>query len=286
MSVNQIGSILVVVSAAFYGLQPLFAFSLYDLGMTPLSVFVLRFGIAALMMMVFLLLTGRKILPGFSWTSLAFGVCMAGAALGYYTAGQRLGFNLAVMLLFSFPVFVTLFIAFQTRSAPTGFRLIALVCGLLGTWIIIGSGDLSGDPLGYALGLGAACSYGIAMIISARRKVDDAWVDVFWVAIGAFTILAVYAASSGQIVLITMNSIALGAGLAFSATIMATGLLLMGIDKVGPSDAATLALSEAFFATALSTLFLGDQLTLALIMGGALIMASAVIISRQKAPVS
>ena len=67
---------------------------------------------------------------------------------------------------------------------------------------------------------------------------------------------------------IGLHSLGLGAGLAFSATIMATGLLIAGIAKIGASDAATLALFEAFFAALFSVMFLGDPASIGLVGGG------------------
>ena len=72
-----------------------------SVGLDPLSVLVLRFGCSMILMGGYLVLTRRQIRKHFDIRALLFGFCMAGSALGYYVAGQRIGFSLAVMLLFA-----------------------------------------------------------------------------------------------------------------------------------------------------------------------------------------
>ena len=137
-----------IISALFYALQPLFATGLYQLGWIPLSVLVLRFGCSMILMGGYLLLTRRQIRNHFDIRALLFGFCMAGSALGYYVAGQRIGFSLAVMLLFAFPVGVTLFFAFKARRMPSPLKLAALALSVCGTYWVVGGGPVTLDGLG------------------------------------------------------------------------------------------------------------------------------------------
>lgn len=275
-----VGVLLVVVSALFYSLQPLFASGLYALGWQPLAVLVLRFGASLALMSLFLTITRRRAFTHFDWRALAFGLCMAGSALGYYTAGQRIGFSLAVMLLFAFPVGVTLYFSARAQQWPARSKLLALSLCVLGTYWVIGGGSGEFDAVGVAAGLGAACCYGTAMVLTDGRDVADPWVDVFWVSAGAVTALGIALWLTATPLPLDYWSLVLGSGLALSATIMATGLLIAGIARIGASDAATLALFEAFFAAAISVWFLGDPATLGLFGGGLMIVAGAVILTR------
>ena len=274
------GAALVIISALFYALQPLFATGLYQLGWIPLSVLVLRFGCSMILMGGYLVLMRRQIRKHFDIRALLFGFCMAGSALGYYVAGQRIGFSLAVMLLFAFPVGVTLFFAFKARRMPSPLKLAALALSVCGTYWVVGGGPVTLDGLGVAAGLAAACCYGTAMVITDGRQVQDPWVDVFWVSVGAVGILGTALIVQGVDFPIGLHSLGLGAGLAFSATIMATGLLIAGIAKIGASDAATLALFEAFFAALFSVMFLGDPASIGLVGGGLLILLGAGLLTR------
>ena len=283
MSNHFIGVCLVVISALCFSLQPLFASALYELGWSPLTVLVLRFGFAVLIMGTLLSMLRRNLKSGFELKALLFGFCMAGSALGYYTAGQRLGFSLAVVLLFAFPVGVTVFLALRAKAWPSAIRLLALGISVIGTYWVIGGIQGEFDWVGVVVGLGAAVCYGSAMVISDGRVVRDPWVDVFWVSVGAVCILGAFALYQGSIVEMSVQAVLLGAGLAVTATILATGLLIAGIARVGGSDAATISLSEALFSATLAVWLLGDSVTAGLVVGGALILLGAGLLSRSPA---
>ena len=280
MNSYLVGLSLVVISALCFSLQPLFASALYELGWVPLSVLVLRFGCSVALMAGFLLLTRRPVLALFDARALVFGLCMAGSALGYYTAGQRLGFSLAVVLLFSFPVGVTCFLALRARQMPSPLRWIALGSAVLGTYWVIGGPSGPGDWIGISAGLGAACCYGLAMIISDGRVVRDPWIDVFWVSVGASLVLMAACWAMGVTLQPSSTALLLGMGLAVSATILATGLLIAGIARIGASDASTISLSEALFSALFAVVWLGDSASSGLIGGGFLIVFGAYLLTR------
>jgi drug/metabolite transporter (DMT)-like permease len=275
------GFFLVLLAAFCYGLQPLFASFAYAGGANPVGLLLARFAIAASLLLM--LMQRRRI----GWPSarlvrqnLILGVGYGLAALGYYSACRATSVSLAVILMYSFPAFVTLVSITWLGERTSRLKLLALLLALGGVTLATGL-SLAGLSVGALWALFAAMAYGSAIIYGTRRiRHDNPLASAAVVLLGCAATFAVAALlqearfpATGQAWLATL-------GLALFATLIPVAAFLAGSPAVGPSTAATLSTVEPLVAVAIAVWLMGEQLTLGMLGGGVMVLLAAVCLAR------
>lgn len=278
------GFILVIIAAISYGLQPFFAHFAYNDGANPVGLLTSRFIIAALLMICWLKikrirLPGRKLFL----QSMLIGVGYAGAALGYYSASHTTSISLAVILMFSFPDFVTLYSILFLRECTTASRLISMILAMSG--VILAAGiELKGDMNGILWALFAAISYGAAIIYGSHNaKPENPFASACSILFGCVLTLGI--ASLFQHIGLPQSISGWSAtlGLAVFATILPIATFISGSPRIGAANASTLSTLEPVVAVLIAVSLIGEQLNFAVYLGGAMVLAAAFVLSRQSA---
>ncbi|NVK42810.1 MAG: EamA family transporter [Oceanospirillaceae bacterium] len=275
------GFALVLLSAFCYGLQPLFAHFAYSSGADPVGLLLVRFSLAAGMMLLWLK-AQRVRLPSLRLLgpSLLIGIGYAAAALGYYSASRTTSVSLAVILMFSFPAFVTLYsILFMDEKASWG-RILSMLLATVGVALSTGM-HLKGDLTGIGWALFAAVSYGAAILYgTAKVPPQNPLTSAAVILIGgALTFTCAWllkGASWPQTALGWSSTL----GLALFATILPIATFVSGSPRVGASDASTLSTLEPIVAVTIAVLLIGEEMTPSLLGGGAMVVVAAVMLSR------
>jgi len=220
-------------------------------GVTPISLLFFRFTLAAVIMIGIARMRGeamprRRTLLGFA---LMGGVGYVGQSLSYFTA-----------LTMANAGFVALLSAIFHGERLTRYRIFAAVLALAGAALTVGP-QLDARPLRVLLGIGAAliCSVYIMAGTSLLR--------------GAAPI------ASSAVTLPTGT----GGWIGVVAIVVAVTTFLMGLKLIGPTHASGLSTLEPVTTVVLSALLLGESIGLWTAVGGALILAGALMLSR-KAP--
>ncbi|WP_018352717.1 EamA family transporter [Longispora albida] len=264
------GSALVLLSAAGFGLAPLFATRAYDAGISVPSLLFLRFGLAAAALFAYLALRGT--LPRRTARELAglalLGVLYAMVALGYFTALKHVSPALAVLLLYLYPAFVAL----SGRDRLLG----AVAVSMAGMVLVVGK------PGGASL-LGIGCAAGAAVVyaayILAGNKLAAAIPPLETTAYVALVSAVVFAGLG-----LGRGDLDLGFGLAswadvlavsFLATVLAIGCFFAGMRSLGPTRASILSMAEPVIGILAAWLFLGSTLNAVQLLGGAIVLAGA-----------
>ena len=147
-----IGPLLIVISAISFGTLPIFARLAYAAGATPTTVLLLRFVLAALMMVCVMIVRRipfprRHVLLGLV---LMGAVGYVGQSLSYFTALTLASAGLVALLLYLYPAIVTLLSALILKERLTPLKLGAVLLALVGTALTIGPTG-SGRTLGILL---------------------------------------------------------------------------------------------------------------------------------------
>ena len=123
-----IGVFLVVVSAASFGTNPIFARIAYHAGANPNTFLFIRFAIASAAMLLIMTIRGLKWPRGWLFVSLVImgGVGFAGLNLSFYTALTLAPVNLVVVIAFMYPALVTLLSAIFLKQPITNQKIVAL----------------------------------------------------------------------------------------------------------------------------------------------------------------
>lgn len=276
------GFMLVVIAAISYGLQPFFAYFAYMDGANPVGLLIARFIIAAIVMLCFLKI--KKIrLPRNKplLQSMLIGVGYAGAALGYYNASHTTSVSLAVILMFSFPAFVTLYSILFLRESATVGRMVSMILAMFG--VILAAGiELRGDLKGILWALFAAISYGTAIIYGSHSvKPDSPLASACTVLFGCVLTLAI----AGLFQHISLPQSASGwsaiLGLALFATILPIATFISGSPRIGAANASTLSTLEPVVAVLIAVSLIGEQLNLSIYIGGLMVLTAAFLLSRE-----
>ena len=276
------GVLAAVGSATAFGITIVVQRRLATRGLPVTAALSVRFGIAALALLLFLAVRRAALLPvrGERVRALSLGaVGYAGEAAIFYLALQR-GTAAAVSLLFyAYPAIVTLLeVALRLRPARLiAFGVVAL--STLGAVLVVVTGDrVSISPAGVGFALAAAGSFSVYMLASQHliRRSEPAVVGAY-VAGGASLALAVAGLALGtwrvpadDLPLLALNGV---------ATAVAFALLYLALANLAAGAAAVVMTLEAFVAVALAAVVLGERIRPMQLLGGLAIVAAAVLVA-------
>ena len=162
------GFILIFISAVSFGAVPIFTEFVYREGLNTQSVLFLRFSIAAVIMWI-LVFSLKKKLPEkrdlITLFLLGF-LGYAGQSFSYFKALVFIPPSLVSILLYLYPVIVTLISIFILKERITLRKITALILAVGGTILVIGFKKGS-DIRGILLGISAAVIYSVYIITSS-----------------------------------------------------------------------------------------------------------------------
>jgi drug/metabolite transporter (DMT)-like permease len=164
------------------------------------------------------------------------------------------------------------------REPVDATRLAALTltsCGLV--LVLAGAGTGALDPLGAGLALTAAVIYATYVVVGEglMRRVDPQVLAAL-VCTGAAVSLAAGSSAFGDLQPGRLTAAGWGwlAALALVSTVLALGLFLAGLRRVGPTTASILATVEPLMTVLLAFLVFGEALGAVQLAGAALVLAA------------
>ncbi|NMF89619.1 DMT family transporter [Aromatoleum petrolei] len=277
-----VGAAYVAVSAAAFGAMAIFARFASGSGADVVTVLFLRFLISAVLMSAVMLATRRR------WPSAGnAAVLVAMGGIGYvaqsYAFFEALNFasaGLVALLLYLYPILVTLLGAVFLRQRLTRGRVVAVLTALAGTALTIG-GELSGRPLGIILGVAAALIYSIYILVGNRVMAREAPLA------SATVVMMAAAAVYGGLVGVAGATWPQGVTgwvavllIAIVSTVIAMVSFFIGLQKLGAADAASLSTLEPVVTFVLAAIFLGEAIEFNQVIGGAVILAAVIWLAR------
>ncbi len=290
-----VGLLIALASACAFGSSGALAKGLIAAGWTPAAAVVWRVALGALALVVpaALALRGRWRTLGTGWRSvLLFGlVAVAGCQLAYFQAVERLSVAVALLLEFSGGVLlVVLWLWFRKGRRPRRLTLIGSAIALVGLTLVVDVfGALNVDPVGVIWGLTAALGMAAYFIISED---ESHGIPTIAVAAGGLLVGALVLLLAGAVGVIDIvwqpSSIRLAGwsapwwvgvvALGLFAAAFAYGSGVAAVRRLGSKLASFVGLSEVIFAVAWAWLLLAEVPAPVQLLGGALIIAGAVVV--------
>ncbi len=278
---RRFGLVLIIISAASFGVMPIFARLAYNAGAEPITVLFLRFTIAAVVMNLIMVL-GRTAYPrGLILLELILlgAICYVGESLAYFLALKMTSAGLVALLLYIYPALVTALSAIFLKEHLTRIMFVALFLALSGTALtlrISGGGSL----LGILLGIAAAVDYAIYILLGSRivRRSGP---------IGSTTVIITSTAGvyAGIVAIRGMTYPTTSTGwiaiiaIALISTVLAFVTFFAGLKRIGPTGASTLSTFEPIVAVVLAAIVLGETISPYQVFGGILILAAVVLLA-------
>lgn len=279
------GYLLAALAAATYGTNPAFAVPLYDMGMNPTSVLLLRymFGLPILLLMMWwrgidMKLQRKAVVP-----VATLGILMGLSSLGLFESYKYMNSGLASTLLFIYPVMVAVLMSFffhERFRITTGICLVVMAAGLV--LLLRTDGGITVSGMGCLLVFVSSLTYAFYIVMTNVSKTIQAvptlkllfyqlliGSSVFWfmLAIGEpFTFPPQPSA--------WLNVLAL----AVLPTVVSLSCTTIAIHCIGPTPTAIFGALEPVTAVVLSVFVLGQGLTGREILGGLLIVAATTMV--------
>ncbi|MDJ0702017.1 MAG: EamA family transporter [Leptolyngbyaceae cyanobacterium MO_188.B28] len=279
---DHVGVLLVMLSALGFGTLAIFGKLAYAQGLDPLSALSWRLGGATVALWGWLLLRNQRQVPlsaAISALSLgAIGYALQSAlffnALSYASAG------LTALMFYTYPAFVALISWGTTRQAPTSWQLKVLGLSLLGCWFTLDVSHEIVQPLGILLGISAGAGYALYMTLSSRlvRNVPPIQAAAFMLLGATATVGSITVVLQGVVIPTTTSGLSAVLGLAVISTALPIVFLFAGLRRLRVVPAAILSTLEPALAVVMGIWLLGEQLQLAQLLGGAMIISSALLL--------
>jgi drug/metabolite transporter (DMT)-like permease len=275
------GTALVLVSALSFGTLGILAKGATTAGFDTFTLLLVRFGLAVPILLA-IALAGRfpwptaKNMPGL----VLMGGLYVGQSLCFFQALNYIPVSLVSLLLYMYPVFVTIASVTMLGERMTRVKWLALSLAVLGSALTIGPVS-GGDPVGLLYGLGTALFYAAYLVIGTRamKGVHPGTGSVVVLSVAAVT-YAVTVAFTGFNPPGAASGWAYAVVLAVIPTAVAISTLLSGLEKIGPVNTSTISAIEPLVTALLAAVLLKETLHPIQILGGALILSAVLILAR------
>ena len=291
MNPQQLGALMVLLSAAGFATLAIFIKLAYAAGANTLTILTLRFTLASLMLWAILKPLGLS--PRMDRKTL-FQLFLMGA-LGYGSMSllftltvQYLPASLAEILLFTYPAIVSILSFILGEDQFSWLKGGALAACLAGLIFILGLSFEGINPLGLATGLGGAIIYSIYILVGNRvLKKAHSLVATTYVCSSAAAIFLLSSLVSGSLILtLPLNGWLSIIGIALFATIVGILAFFMGLTRVGAANASIISTAEPVITVILSVIILGEHLTGWQLVGAGLVVGSIILLQLSPRPES
>jgi drug/metabolite transporter (DMT)-like permease len=279
---DPIGRLIVVVGACLLGTIGVFSVTYYDHGGDSASLVFLRFAAAGagFWLLAFARRAWRfppRLIPA----AVVLGGLQLGTAWGLIKGFDVAPVSLVVLIFYIYPLLATLLAVPLLRERLTLGRLLLLALGIGGVALAVGAPG-SVPIAGVALGLLAAVCVSVNIVASRYLMLRES--------INALDLLPLVWLPPA----ILMTAIAVGKGVSFpteaAGWLGASGVVVLGtflglimfytgVRRIGAANTSLLATLEPFVAVLLAFAFLDESLTAVQLVGGAMILATAVLLS-------
>ncbi|MFC4536976.1 DMT family transporter [Sphaerisporangium dianthi] len=267
---------LIVASAACFGAMAIFAKVAYASGADVHGALLVRFGVAAVVLLAVMALTSSSWPRGRDLRLLvAMGaVGYVGQSLTYFTALTRIPAGLVAVLFYTYPVLVAICAAVLARRMPAMLTLGASGAATLGVALVAGP-KLEGDLPGIVLAVAAAVIYTGYILAGGRLPGGTG-------PLASTTIVCLAATSVyGGAWLAHTPSFPSGitgwsaaAATAVVSTVIAIVAFFAGLRLLGAAPSAAVSSTEPVVTSVLAFLVFGEHLTPVQIVGAVLVCAS------------
>jgi len=268
------GLVLVLVSAVAYGTLPVLAKLAYGTGIRPPALLAARFAIASAL---FALLTRRKAPPWRERLRLwGLGLVFVTNTFTYFTALETVPAATVALLIYSYPVIVTLLAALAGLEVLRLRSLVSAVLAFAGCAFTASGPVAVGAGVGFALV--TAVIYATYIVLGTRFgtgvPAETAALHVAQVCAAAYI---PWALLDGRGIPADPWPWLLVVAIAVVPTVIALRTFLSGLARIGPARAAVLSSLEVVVTMALSLTLLGERLGPRQWLGAALILGGVVL---------
>ena len=281
----------IVIAGILWGTSGLFVNVMSPLGFSVTQIMSVRGTVSFFAMLLYAIIFDRKRLR-IPFTHLllyvACGVCLFFTGWCYFSSMRMTSVSTAVVLMYTAPIYVSVFSACFLSEKFTKMKTLSIAGMLVGCALVSGIvGGIALDAVGLLLGFGsglAYAGYNILTKIAMRRGGHPITLTVY--AFGVMSLVACIAAPPWETVAVAakdpLTSIPLCIGLGVVTYIVPYFLYTLSLRTLPAGTASALSIVEPMAATLFSLVFLHESIHPVSWVGIVLILASTLLLSREK----
>lgn len=289
MNKFYLGSGLVILSAACFGIMPLLALSAYAGGVSVSTLLFWRFVLATLVFFGYLLIIRKQI----SLTrGNVFSLFLLGGVLytlqssTYFTSVKFIQPSLAVLIFYTYPIMVMVLSVFIEKEKLTKQILAAIGLCILGLILVLGNSLGEVRWPGVLLSFAAALVYSLYNVLGNRvvKQLSPVVTTAFVCLFASFSFLVIGLSQGGIAFHFSLPVWGAVLGIAFFSTVVALLTYFCGMELIGASKASILSTMEPVVTILCSLILLHERLNLIQGIGGLAVLAGAVLVVSAKKP--
>ncbi|MBM4337932.1 MAG: EamA family transporter [Deltaproteobacteria bacterium] len=295
MKRNEIhGYLYILIGSTLWGVSSVIAKALFNIGLPPAELILVRLTLATLILLIILLIYDRRrviISPkDLSYFLILGGVAVTGMNFFYYFTISKIHVGPAILLQYLQPVWVSLYAFFFQKEPISGKKIAALLLAMAGCYLVVGGFQidlLRLNRVGIVSGLIASFFFTFYALYGEKGlKKYDPWTLILY-GFGISAICYMFLVSPMKII---QGGHPLKVWIAFLyiaifSTLIPFGFYFKGMERIRATRASITATWEPVIAGFAAYLVLGEVLYPLQFFGGIAMIAAIVLlqISREKA---
>jgi drug/metabolite transporter (DMT)-like permease len=288
---GTLGYLYVALAAALFAISGTASKFLFHSGITPYQLIQLRTTLAFTCLLIWLCLRHSALLR-ISVTDLpyfmALGVLGIGAAQFLYLfAISKINVAAAILLHYTGPVFVALYVGLVQRQKIGMLSVLAISGTLVGCFLVVGAYNLqlvALNRIGIISGMLAAVAFAIYSVLSeyGMRKYTPWTVLLYGMLFAALMWNVLHPPL--EAILHRYSAVQWGwiFFIGICGTVLPFGLYFEGIKRIRPTHASITATLEPISAGVIASIFLGEVMLPLQIIGGLIVIASIILLQMNK----
>ncbi|MDP4125606.1 MAG: DMT family transporter [Bacillota bacterium] len=277
-----VGALLTLISTLGFSVYPILGKFVFEGGAGLTTVLFVRFTIAALFFWTITIWQeGFPRLTLKLWLVLwgTGGLCYSLMAGLYLTSVRYIPASLAAMLLYAYPIIVTVLAVLMKQETFSSFKLAGLVLSTTGLVLVLGVALKGINSFGVVLALGSAFVYAIYILIGNQvLKSTTPLVSTSLISTSAaLTYGVIGVALGGTTISLSLNTWLGIGGIALFSTIIAMLTFFHGMKYIGATSASIISTMEPVMTVFLAVIILHEGITLLQALGGFLVVMGGIL---------
>ncbi len=283
------GILLIAMAGIFWGTLGSFVTLMIQAGLQPSTIVFIRLFLGGLTMVIYATFVNPSLLKidgrGLLMTVLMGLVTQAGFNILYFSAVEKVGIASSAVLLYTAPLFLTLWSVLIFKEFISKQKIISLLLCFIGCLLAITGGDfnvLQLSAVGIVLGVLSAVAYSLMSVMSrmALKRYSATTIMIYSFIFGALSMLPFARIQDLERVVASPMMMLVALGLGIVPTVLSYLFYFRGLSKgVELSKVGVISSLEMVISLVLALGFFGETLSAVKIIGVVLILTSIVLIN-------
>lgn len=281
----------IALAGVLWGTSGIFSYLLTPFGFEPVQMTTMRGGVSMVLMLIFMLITNPKLLKVPKKEIILLigsGASQFLTAYTYFASIKASSVSTAVILMYTAPVFVLIYSVLFLGEKLNTVKTITIFLMIVGCALVSGiAGGIEFSFMGVLFGMASGISYSAYNILTkilTIHKVNAVTVTSYnFIIMG---IIGIAVSNPAEIVSITIQEpasiIPLIIGIGVFTCVLPYLFYTFGLRDIPAGTATAMGIIEPLSATVFSVAFLGEKLTLPLVIGMILILSAVFVLAKQK----